>query len=280
LRFRIPTLFCFRGISGKASFFPDGRTALCVSDGVVHVLDVEALREVCHFGEGVASAVASTDGRQILAGGREARVRLFDAQIGKELRAFDGHQGFVLGVALSASGLRAVSCGFDNTVRLWDAATGKELHPVDGPTDECIAIAISPDCRRLITGNWNSTLRFWDLPRGKETSLLTSHKAAIKAVAFSADGRRALSGSDDGTMRLWNAETGQEARCLRLAGQVPFAAIGESVSNEKAPRRSPLDAISQITSSVPHFIAGLGTKVAVRCDQCNKKRDYPLTLTP
>jgi WD40 repeat protein len=46
-------------------------------------------------------------------------MRLWEADTGQELHRYEGHEGLVLGVAVSADGRRAVSGGTDGTVRLW-----------------------------------------------------------------------------------------------------------------------------------------------------------------
>jgi WD40 repeat protein len=71
----------------------------------------------------------SPDGKRIVGGGADGRVKVWDAETGRETLTLNGHANKgVWGVDFSPDGKRIVSSGNDGTVKIWDARplkTGK-----------------------------------------------------------------------------------------------------------------------------------------------------------
>ncbi len=95
--------------------------------------DVDDMR----WPEGEAHLVAHVDGHDTGPAGLDRGA----ARAG----VFDGHSGWVWGVAFSADGGRLVSGGDDGSVRVWDAAGGEELLRLDGHAGGVWAVAFSAD---------------------------------------------------------------------------------------------------------------------------------------
>ena len=68
-----------------------------------------------------------------------------------ELRRFEGHKGWVPGLAFSPSGRHVVTGGKDRTVRVWDTQTGKEIRRLERHTDEVYSVSYSPDGRMVVS---------------------------------------------------------------------------------------------------------------------------------
>jgi WD40 repeat protein len=76
----------------------------------------------------VVTTAFSPDGQRIVSGSSDRKMRLWDANTGKQLGApFKGHKDAVSTVAFSHDGKQIVSGSNDTTVRLWDAMTGKQI---------------------------------------------------------------------------------------------------------------------------------------------------------
>src|SRR5260370_178051 len=66
------------------------------------------------------------EGKGMVAGGEEKRVKVWDGRAGEETLTLKGHTEGVRSVAFSPDGKRIVSGSEDRTLKVWDATTGQE----------------------------------------------------------------------------------------------------------------------------------------------------------
>jgi hypothetical protein len=77
-----------------------------------------------------------------------------------------GHDGIIMGLALSSDGRWLVTGSQDKTARIWDLesadpAVGASV--LRGHDEGILCLALSPDCRWLVTGSVDNTVRAWIL---------------------------------------------------------------------------------------------------------------------
>ena len=120
--------------------------------------------------------------RWVLTGSEDKTARLWDAQSGKELRAFTGHDSAVSSVAFSPDGKQVLTGSLDKTARLWDAQSGKELRTFTGHTGSVESVAFAPDGKRVLTRSTDNTTRIWDAQTGRELCKLISFTDGSWAV--------------------------------------------------------------------------------------------------
>jgi WD40 repeat protein len=156
----------------------------------------------------------SPEGRQLLAGGDDRLLHLYDLKTGTATRTFRGHVDVIRAVALSPDGQHAASAGLDRTIRVWDIDSGKELTRIAALDGPIATVAFSPDGRSVLAPVGRS-VRCWDSRSGEELRRFPGHTAEVYAAAFSPDGKRIVSGGNDKTVRVWDASTGQELLVLK-----------------------------------------------------------------
>ena len=139
-------------------------------------------------------------------------MRLWSVATGREVKRFEGHEGWVSSVAFNADGQHLVSGSRDNTVRLWSVATGREVKRFEGHEGWVSSVAFNADGQHLVSGSRDNTVRLWSVATGREVKRFEGHEGDVASVAFSADGQHIISGSWDMTVRLWSVSTGREVK--------------------------------------------------------------------
>jgi hypothetical protein len=111
----------------------------------------------------VISVAISADGRWVLSGSEDCKLRLWELATGRCVRTFAEHPGGVNSIAFSPDGRWALSGSWDETLRLWELATGRCVRTFEGHTQAVHSVAISPDGRWALSGSDDMTLRLWEL---------------------------------------------------------------------------------------------------------------------
>lgn len=100
---------------------------------------------------GVFALAFLADGRTLVSGSRDGRIRLWNVRTGAAVQTWEGHVAGVRAVAVAPDGKTVASGGLDNTIRLWSAGSGRHLATllplpapkrVDLPTDW---LALTPE---------------------------------------------------------------------------------------------------------------------------------------
>lgn len=144
-------------------------------------------------------AVTTPDGKFLVTGGADNRVRGFALPEGRPLWDVEAHADWVLALAVSPDGRYVATASRDRTARVLATATGSVEGTFTGHSVPVLSVAFGPDSRELISGGSDGELRRWDLngtakkdgtlrPAGRSEALALGFLVAGTAVAASADG--------------------------------------------------------------------------------------------
>jgi WD40 repeat protein len=224
---------------GQASFSPDGRVLMTVSeaDHQVHFWDAQTGEEVNRFGVAVRYAVFSGSGNRVLTWDEEKLVRIFDARTGKALKRIAGAGDALAAAAISDDGARVLTCATGaTTLKLWDATTGQLVGDVQGADGPVTILAFSPDAGRALStaapaagAEGKPSISFWDLDGRRLLRKVELPWPALSA-SFSASGKLALVETSNGA-KVYEVETGQEQSAQPAGGE--FSA-GQTMGVSKA----------------------------------------------
>ncbi|MBA4187102.1 MAG: hypothetical protein C0467_03705 [Planctomycetaceae bacterium] len=135
------------------TFSPDGRKLVAWdAAGNVVVFDIRFGTVARRFqlegaaGDGISVAF-SHDSNRLAVGGHDGRVAVWDIGTGDPVATFDGHDGFVTGLAWNREGTRIASSATDGTVLVWEVPikAGAVAEVVVAGFDEAFRLLGSPD---------------------------------------------------------------------------------------------------------------------------------------
>lgn len=179
---------------------------------------------------GVSSVAFSFRGDLLASGGRDSKVRVWNAATGspagRPIRRF----AIVFSVAFSPDGTVLACGGKSGTVWLFDVRSGKKIRTLRVPSGighfwYVWALAFSPD-GALLASAGGYGIRLWDIPAGHLAA--NCHGQPAVSVAFSSRGTLLASGSQDGTIRLWDMPSGRLITAFaRHSGAVQSVALSK-----------------------------------------------------
>ncbi len=180
--------------------------------------DVESGTELRRFmhgrSYGIESLAISPDGKTLATGSHDARLRLFDVESGKLLRAFPKngasrmHSGCV---AFSPDGKTVATAG--QSLRLYNVVSGKEVWHLDR---HALGLVFTDEGRTL-TGAVMGTIYRWDAATGKPLTP-DGGDSIVEQIVLSSDGNRIVTRGTDGDAHIWDAN-GKHLRSVSAAWQ-------------------------------------------------------------
>ena len=265
----------------------DGNIAIYRSLRRLHTLEAS---------DGYLSTIeVGQDGRQLLTGGEDKTLRLWDLETRRLRHEFAGHPDPVNAAAIAPDGILAVSGSGDDlgrsskTLLLWNLKTGRRIKILKGHGSPVYCLAIAPDGRRFVSGGLDPALRVWDAHSGDCVRVLEGHTEEVVSVAVTADGRNVISGSRDQTVRVWNLDTG---RCVAVAG-LRFVVTtlglsgrdlivgGQAGNVPEFELRDPMEGTGRTTLGYQYDYARRGweTEARANCPWCGRRFAPPLSVS-
>ncbi|MFM7584039.1 MAG: SUMF1/EgtB/PvdO family nonheme iron enzyme, partial [Caldilinea sp.] len=173
----------------------------------------------------------SPNGRQIVSGGEDGMVRLWDIAGSRQVTELN-HGAPVLTVDFHPNGRQIVLGTKNGEVRVWDAATNAATE-VPSSGGAVVSVSFSPDGQQIVSGGEDGIVRLWSTGNlaSQEAEMLEGHDGMIHSVGFSPDGRQIVSSGD--TVRLWDVASRQEVAQLNsyfgAVASVDFSPNGRQI---------------------------------------------------
>jgi WD40 repeat protein/serine/threonine protein kinase len=154
----------------------------------------------------------SPDDRHLASAWNDGTVRVYDAEMGKEIWNVWLHASQAThSVAWSIDGNSIASAGGDSMIYICDAATGAKKQTLKGHTTAVMRVAWHPDGERLASVSGDRSVKVWDPLTGKLMLSFSDLSSTMKTIAWSPDGTTLAVGSDDRTIIIYDAVPGFKA---------------------------------------------------------------------
>ena len=216
--------------------------------GVVGTIDNRILAYDLESGELVGELLGhatrvetvAVNGEQILSGGTDGSLRLWDLDNGAQIRIVDRNVWGYASMALSPDGSRLLAGLWDGRIVQVDTETGAEMCTLTGHTSMVFGgIRFLPDGRRAVSAGGDlisfaptATVHLWDLDTCTQLAVLDEGRLPIWDLDVSRDGRIAVYGTHEGVF-LWDLTSPTSRMLTSLLPQnvrsVTFAPDGGSV---------------------------------------------------
>ncbi|KAG1847244.1 WD40-repeat-containing domain protein [Suillus tomentosus] len=155
----------------------------------------------------------SPNGRTIVSGSGDRRVKLWDVETGKLIAKWIGHTERVSSVCWSADDKQVLSGSFDGTARVWDVETGKTILIIETGHEDVWTVIYSPDHTQIGTGGHNqSAVKIWNAETGKLLATL-KHDMTI-SLAWMSDGKKLISSSSSDLIRIYDTTAWEQIAIL------------------------------------------------------------------
>ncbi len=216
----------------------------------------------------------SPDGGQLLTGGEDGQVKIWDAKTGDLILELEGHDKTdfeiytdtsdrVVAARFSPNGDYAATFSVGGVAHIWDIANGKVMQTLEHPPEiiarnltypgmNKIGLTWSPDGRYLATAWYDGLGRVWDIETGNVVQILAGHTGNMIGIDWSPDGVYLLTQGIDTSARLWVASTGQMLLKLPARG---YGNAAWSTDGQKVATPTPEGLLTWDTFTLPPVIS-------------------------
>jgi len=111
----------------------------------------------------VLSFAISPDGKTLVSGSLDTRIKVWDLQTGRAVRTLEGHWGWVKSLIISRDGKTLISASYKE-IRVWNLETGAPIQVLHGHINLINAIALSHDGQTLVSGGEDANIHIWRVP--------------------------------------------------------------------------------------------------------------------
>ncbi|KAJ2959604.1 hypothetical protein NQZ79_g4942 [Umbelopsis isabellina] len=191
-------------------------------DGTVKLWDLKSSKANCistlggHGGD-VYSVQYHRGETNLVTGGYDKVVRLFDVNTGAVVKTFPGHQLAVSKTIFNPLGNLIISGSKDNTIKFWDIVSGLCIRTITSHLGEVTSVEMNSSGTLLLSSSKDNSNRLWDVRMVRPLRKLKGHQNTSKNFvrANFSDNNLIVGGSEDGIVYIWDQDTGEILQKLR-----------------------------------------------------------------
>lgn len=162
-----------------------------------------------HKGAVNVARYAKGSAKYILTGGQDRTVRLWNADLGSEIKTFSAHGYEVLSITVSNDNAKFASSGGDRSVFVWDVASGTTTRRLAGHMGKIHVVEFNEDASVVASGSYDSTVRLWDLRAQSRQAIQVLEEARDAVQTIHVGSTFIVTGSVDGHVRTYDLRKGE-----------------------------------------------------------------------
>ncbi|HBB31380.1 MAG TPA: protein kinase [Cyanobacteria bacterium UBA9273] len=157
----------------------------------------------------------TADGKRLLSGTADNKIRLWDLTSGKKNRTIVKYSIPINFFALGPYEQTIATGGANNTIKIWEFSTGKLIRTIVGHSSYINYLLVSNDGKKVVSASADNTVRIWDFDTGKLIQTLKGHSSPVNYLAITHDGKKIASASADTTIIIWDFDTDKLLQTLK-----------------------------------------------------------------
>ncbi|EKM81079.1 hypothetical protein AGABI1DRAFT_37438 [Agaricus bisporus var. burnettii JB137-S8] len=147
--------------------------------------------------------------KYILTGGQDRTIRLWNANLGTEVKVFAAHGYEVLSITVSEDNAKFASSGGDRSIFLWDVATATTTRRLSGHMGKVHVVEFNKDASVVASGSYDASVRLWDLRAQSRSPIQVLDEARDAIQTLHVGATTIISGSVDGYIRTYDLRKGE-----------------------------------------------------------------------
>ncbi|CAG8446282.1 13569_t:CDS:10 [Acaulospora morrowiae] len=201
-------------------------------DGTVKLWDIKANQNSClsslsgHSGD-VYTVKFHPGDNNVVTGGYDKIIRLYDISTGQLVKMFTGHQLSVSKTIFNPLGNLIISGSKDHTIKFWDIVSGLCIKTISSHLGEVTSVAMNSNGTYLLSSSKDNSNRLWDV---RPIKRLKGHQNTSKNFirAGFVNNSLIVGGSEDGIVYIWDQDTEEVLQKLRGHNGMVYDAIWNS----------------------------------------------------
>jgi WD40 repeat protein len=149
----------------------------------------------------------SNDGKSLIKGKFDRKVKRWDIATGKTIMDFTGHKKAVLCYDLSKDGKKLLTGGGDGKIMLWDVASGDSLQSIEVYREPVFDIHFSADENKVLSSSWDGTMRIHDLQSGKLLTYIEMNNGSAYSLVYHPSELYAFTARLNNALEMWELDT-------------------------------------------------------------------------